>query len=66
MLHNHRKSSISRLPVFYKYSTSVTIKLSCKTKGIFKMTVSKGNDSKVICPPSTKPGQKKTEEHHFA
>ena len=49
LLHNHRIiniSSISGPPVFYKYFTSVTIKLFCKSKWFFRMTVSKGNDSK--------------------
>ena len=48
-LHNHRIiiiGSISGPPVFYKCFTSVTIKLFFKSKWFFRMTVSKGNDSK--------------------
>ena len=38
--------SISGPPVFYKYFTSVTIKLFFKSKWFFRMTISKGKDSK--------------------
>lgn len=43
-----KRSSISGSPVFYKYSTSITIKLFCKSKWFFKNDRFKRNDSKVI------------------